>query len=356
MTSPLSRAEQFCERFGLRVPILLAPMAGACPPSLSIAVAKAGGMGSAGALLMSAAAIAAWMQEFRSSSNGAVQLNLWIPDPPPKRDAAHEAKVREFLGRFGPPVAENAGDATPPDFAAQCEALLAAGPAVISSIMGLYPREFVARLKERGITWFATATTVAEALAAEAAGADVIVAQGAEAGGHRGAFDAAAAERRAIGLFALLPAVADAVRVPVVAAGGIGDGRGVTAALVLGASAAQVGTAFLRCPEAKTAQAWADALAHTKPEDTVISRAFSGRPGRSIATHYALAALSPEAPSPAPYPVQRGLTAAMREAAAKEGDVQRMQAWAGQSAAMARAEPAEAVVNRLWEEARKLLA
>jgi nitronate monooxygenase len=354
--TPLSRAEKFCERFGLRVPILLAPMAGACPPSLSIAVAKAGGMGSAGALLMSPSAIAAWMQEFRSSSNGAVQLNLWIPDPPPKRDAAHEGKVREFLGRFGPPVPENAGDATPPDFTGQCEALLAAGPAVISSIMGVYPPEFVARMKERGIVWFATVSTLAEALAVEAAGADVVVAQGAEAGGHRGAFDPAEAERRAVGLFALLPAVVDAVHVPVVAAGGIGDGRGVAAALALGASAAQVGTAFLRCPEAKTAPAWADALANTRPEDTVISRAFSGRPGRSIATTYALAARSPEAPAPAPYPVQRGLTAAMRESATKEGDVQRMQAWAGQSAALARAEPAEDVVNRLWEDARKMLA
>src|SRR5947209_13203769 len=196
MTSPLSRAEQFCERFGLRMPILLAPMAGACPPSLSIAVAKAGGMGSAGALLMSPAAIAAWMQEFRSSSNGAVQLNLWIPDPPPQRDAAHEGKLRDFLGRFGPPVPENAGDAAPPDFAAQCDALLAAGPAVISSIMGVYPAEFVARMKQRGIVWFATASTVAEALSAQAAGADVIIAQGAEAGGHRGAFSAAEAERR----------------------------------------------------------------------------------------------------------------------------------------------------------------
>jgi nitronate monooxygenase len=356
MTSPLLRAESFCERFGLRVPILLAPMAGACPASLSIAVAKAGGMGSAGALLMPPAAIAAWMQEFRSSSNGAVQLNLWIPDPPPKRDAVHETRVREFLGRFGPPVAEGAGDATPPDFTAQCEALLAAGPAAVSSIMGLYPPEFVTQLKERGIAWFATASTVAEALAAEAAGADVIVAQGAEAGGHRGAFDATQAERRAVGLFALLPAVVDAVRLPVVAAGGIGDGRGIAAALALGASAAQIGTAFLRCPEAKTAPAWADALANTRPEDTVISRAFSGRPGRSIATEYALAALAPNAPAPAPYPVQRGLTAAMREAATKEGDVQRMQAWAGQSAALARAEPAEDVVNRLWEDARKLLA
>lgn len=356
MMSPISRAEEFCQRFGLRVPILLAPMAGACPPSLSIAVAKAGGMGAAGALLMSPSAIAKWMQDFRAYSNGAVQLNLWIPDPPPVRDAAHEAKVREFLGRFGPPVPENAGDATPPDFAAQCEALLQAGPAVVSSIMGVYPKDFVARLKERGIAWFATATTVTEAVAAEAAGADVIVAQGAEAGGHRGAFDAGEAERRAVGLFALLPAVVDAVRLPVVATGGIGDGRGVAAALALGASAAQVGTAFLRCPEAKLAPAWADALARTRPEDTVISRAFSGRPGRSIATDYALAALAPDAPAPAPYPVQRGLTAAMREAAVKENDVQRMQVWAGQSAAMARAEPAEDVVARLWQEARKLLA
>jgi nitronate monooxygenase len=125
---------------------------------------------------------------------------------------------------------------------------------------------------------------------------------------------------------------------------------------LLGASAAQVGTAFLRCPEAKTAPAWADALANTRPEDTLISRAFSGRAGRSIATAYALAAIAPDAPPPAPYPVQRGLTAAMRETATKEGDVQRMQAWAGQSAALARAEPAGDVVERLWEEARRLLA
>src|SRR3954465_6304070 len=106
MTSPLSRAAEFCERFGLRVPILLAPMAGACPASLSIAVAKAGGMGAAGALLMSPTAIPPGGQEVRVSSNRAGHPHLWIPDPPPKRDAAREAKVREFLGRFGPPVPE----------------------------------------------------------------------------------------------------------------------------------------------------------------------------------------------------------------------------------------------------------
>src|SRR5581483_7178824 len=114
------------------------------------------------------------------------------------------------------------------------------------------------------------------------------------------------------GLFALLPAVADAVRLPVVATGGIADGRGVAAALVLGASAVQIGTGLLRSPEAKTHPAWADALAATHPEDTILTRAFSGRTGRSIATEYALAASSGTAPRPAPYPVQRGLTAPMR--------------------------------------------
>jgi len=354
--SPLLRARAFCDRFGLQSPILMAPMAGACPPALAIAIANAGGMGACGALLMQPDAIAAWVGAFRAASNGALQLNLWIPDPPPARDAKAEARIRTFLARFGPEVADNAGDTTPPDAAAQREALLAANPAVVSSIMGLYPPDFVAALKARGVAWFATVTTVAEALAAEQAGADVIVAQGAEAGGHRGAFEAADAERRAVGLFALLPAVADAVRVPVVATGGIADGRGVSAALVLGASAAQVGTGFLRCPEAGLAPAWAEAIGRARPEDTMLTRAFSGRAGRAIATDYVRAAASPDAPAPAPYPVQRGLTAAMRAAAAKAGDVQRMQAWAGQASCLARAEPAGEVTKQLWDEARALLA
>lgn len=353
--SPLLRAEAFCERFGLRAPVLLAPMAGASPPSLSAAVANAGGLGACGALLMQPAAILNWATEFRAISDGPFQLNLWIPDPEPRRDPDHETKISAFLTQWGPQVAPGAGDATPPDFAPQCEALLQAAPPIVSSVMGLYPPEFVARLKQCGISWWANISTLAEARAAEDAGADVIVAQGMEAGGHRGCFDAGKAEAGMIGLFALVPAVADAVKVPVVATGGIADARGAAAALLLGASAVQIGTGFLRCPEAKLHPAWADALARTAPEDTLVSRAFSGRAGRSIATAYVLAAAAPSAPVPAPYPVQRGLTQAMRDQAVTTGDVNRMQAWAGQSAMLAPTEPAGDVVRAILDGARTLL-
>ena len=222
-------------------------------------------------------------------------------------------------------------------------------------VMGLFAPEFVAKLKARRIAWFASVSTVREARAAEAAGADVIVAQGFEAGGHRACFDAASAERTQAGLFSLLPAVVDALSVPVVATGGIADARGVAAAFMLGASAVQIGTAFLRSPEAKIHPAWAAALAGTTPEDTVVSRVFSGRAGRSIANDYVVSAISADAPAPAPYPIQRGLTAAMRQEAQKTGDIQRMQAWAGQSAALARQAPAGVLVQQIWGGAQALL-
>jgi nitronate monooxygenase len=341
-------ARSFCARYGLRLPILLSPMAGVPAPELSAAIARAGGMGACGALLMKPEAILAWANDQRSRTNGAFQLNLWIPDPAPSRDPANEARLREFLGRFGPPVAAGASDATPPDFDAQCEALLQAGPAVVSSIMGLYPAPYVAKLKARGIAWFANATTVAEAKAAREAGADAIVAQGAEAGGHRGAFDAARAEAEAIGLFALLPAILSAVDVPVIAAGGIADARGMAAAFAMGASAVQIGTGFLRTPEAGIPPAWADALGAATPESTRLTRAFSGRAGRALATEYVRAASASDAPTPAPYPVQRGLTQAMRDAASKANDLSHMQAWAGQSAGLAKAAPAADLAASLW--------
>lgn len=175
---PLARALHFASWLGIRVPILLAPMSGACPPSLSIAVADAGGLGACGALMMPPDDILTWSREFRAKSEGHFQLNLWIPDPSPVRNIDLEQLQREFLATWGPPVPAEAGDSPLQDFEAQCQAMLQAAPKVISSIMGLYEPEFVSELKTRGILWFATATTVAEAKAAEAAGADAVVAQG----------------------------------------------------------------------------------------------------------------------------------------------------------------------------------
>ena len=252
------------------------------------------------------------------------------------RDFELEKPQREFLATWGPAVPPEAGEVKLPDFEAQCQAVLAAAPKAISSIMGVYPPPFVSEMKAQGILWFATATTVAEAKAEEAAGADAIIAQGMEAGGHRGAFRADDAEQQMVGLMALLPQVADAVAVPVIAAGGIADARGIAAALILGASAVQIGTGFLRSPEAKTHPAYAERLARTEANDTMVTRAFSGRPGRSVATAYVRAAAASDAPRSAPYPVQRGLTQAMRQEALKAGDADRMQMWAGQSAKLAR--------------------
>ena len=179
MIASRQRALEFCGRFGLRVPILQAPMASASPPALGAAVANAGGMGGMGALQSGPAEIAAWAAAFRAGSNGAFQVNLWVPDAPPERDAAREEAVRAALGRLGaePPPAGDGPFIL--DFAAQQAALLAVRPPVVSTIMGLWDADFAAELKARGILWICNATSLAEAREAEAAGADAIIAQGA---------------------------------------------------------------------------------------------------------------------------------------------------------------------------------
>lgn len=355
MKAAISRAEEFCHRFGLRVPILMAPMAGACPPALAIAIGKAGGLGACGVVSMTPSEITAWAQAVRAGTDAPFQFNHWIPGPKLVRDAEAEAATRAFLGQWGPPVAADVGDTPLPVFADQCQAMLDARPAVISSIMGVYDQDFVAEMKRRGIAWFATATTAAEARAAAEAGADVIVAQGAEAGGHRGSFRAEDADRALVGLMALVPAIVDAVDLPVVATGGIADARGTAAAFMLGASAVQIGTGFLRCPEAGLNPVWADMLSRTAPEQTRLTNTITGRFARCVENDYVRAAASSSAPPPAPYPVQRFLTGNLRLAAQANADASRMMAWSGQSARLARAEPAASVVADIWSATRKLL-
>ncbi|MDN5859085.1 MAG: nitronate monooxygenase [Pseudonocardia sp.] len=343
------RVAGFCERYGLRVPILAAPMAGACPPELAIAVAQAGGMGACGVVLDGPERIADWMARFRAGSGGSVQLNTWVPDAPAD-DTPRVAAASGFLARLGSPGAE---PRPLPEFAGQCAAMLDARPTAVSSIMGRFDTDYVRRLHDAGIAWFAVATTLADALAAQDAGADAVVAQGMEAGGHRGTPDPDAAESVDVGLFALVPHLADRLDVPVIATGGITDGRGVAAALTLGASAVQVGTALLRSPEAGINAQWSAALADLAPEATTPTRAYSGRLGRAVRTPYVAAWEALDAPNPAPYPHQRMLVGQMR--AGDRGSVDPVNFWAGQSAALARQAAAEEIVTAMWRDADALL-
>jgi nitronate monooxygenase len=211
----------------------------------------------------------------------------------------------------------------------------------------------VERLHRVGTVVGVTVTTAEEARAGESTGVDFIVAQGAEAGGHRATFLPAAGDGL-VGVAALVPEVCDTVRLPVVAAGGIADGRGLVAALVLGACAAQMGTAFLLCPEAGTSAPYREALRRAHAQDTVITTAFSGRPARGIANRMTdeLAGRR-DLPS---YPVLNALTRELRLAATRRGDARFLSLWAGQGLRLARAEPADAVVARVTEEAARVLS
>jgi len=354
VTTARQRAQEFCDRFGLRVPIVQAPMAAACPTELAIAVAEAGGMGAAGVLRDSPSVITQWAERFRGGSAGPFQLNIWIPDKPLADARERHRRIeqaRDFLARFGTP-----GQAAPdyPDYEAQCEAMLAARPTVISSIMGIFEPDYVHRMHGQGIAWFACATKLEDALAAQEAGADAIVAQGMEAGGHRGTFNQDDAERTDIGLFALLPWLADHLRVPIIAAGGIADGRAVAAALTLGAGAVQVGTALLRCPETGISKQWSAALHGLAPDATVTTRAYTGRLARAAATPYLVAWTQPGAPRPAPFPDQLRLVTQWR-LGSPDGGVDKHNYWAGQSAALATENPAGQVVAGMWRDASDLL-
>ncbi len=354
-SSPLLRAEAFVERLGCTCPILLAPMAGVSGTALSAAVIQAGGVGGCGAVDVTPAQIKAWASELRGRVAGPFQINLWVPGAPHSHDQEAEERQRAFLRQWGPEP-YSLDSAVLPNFEEQCRAILEAAPKVASSMMGLFAPRFVEQLKAAGIAWWATVTTVAEARLAADAGADALIVQGLEAGGHRGSFDPKEALTHQVGLFTLLPQVCDAVAVPVIAAGGIADGRTVAAALVLGASAVQVGTAFLRTDEAGLPEVYRTELSCLEPHSAVLTASFSGRYGRAVNNSFVWASQGNGVSVPLPFPEQFLMTRAMREEATRHNDIGRMSMWAGQSAALGQSGPATMLAYQMWRDARALLS
>ncbi len=342
--------------FGSRLPIVQAPMAGGPDsPALAAAVSNAGGLGSLGCAYLSTAQIEAIVDETRRLTTRPFALNLFVRRADADDDAAAEARVTPVLQplrrELGLPDAIVLG-AAPPPFDAQLEAVLRAAPAVFSFTFGILTRDEVQALRARKIAVVGTATHVEEADALAEVGVDAICTQGAEAGGHRGTF-LGRFEDALVGTMALLPQVVQRTQLPVVAAGGIMDGRGVRAALALGATAAQLGTAFMLCPEAGTSAAHRDAIASDMARRTVVTRAFSGRPARGIRNRMTDVF---EVTPPAAFPQQQRLTAQLRLFATDAGRTDLMQLWAGQGAALARGMPAAELVESIAREAGLTLA
>ncbi|MBN5223550.1 nitronate monooxygenase [Serratia ureilytica] len=332
MTAPSA----FARELGLRYPIVQGPMNGASPPALAVAVSNAGALGSCAAALFSPAVILERVQQIRAQTAAPFNINLFLldeqhPDLAELKRAQHLLRpFREALGLSEPPMptqfAENNRD--------QIAALLEAAPPVVSFTFGVLPRATVTQFKKAGSRVIGTATTVAEARAWEEAGADFVCVSGAEAGGHRPTF-LGDIEQSCVGLMALLPQVVAAVKIPAIAAGGIMNGRGIAAAQLLGAQAAQLGTAFLCSPESGIAEAWRAALRNAGDDSTRLTRAFSGRPARGIVNDF-MRQMRAEEAQILPYPVQNALTGDIRQAAAKAGRAEFMSLWAGQGVGLAR--------------------
>ena len=344
-------------RLGIEHPIIQAPMAGGTTtPELVAAVSNSGGLGSIGAGYMAPDAIAEAIDRTRALTNRPFAVNLFIPGAfSINTDAIGQANAR--LDRFRHELAiERPAPPTryAPPFDDQFEVVAQAGVAVFSFTFGQLDAARIARLQAAGTVVIGTATTVAEARALAHEGVDMIVAQGSEAGGHRGTF-LGTFEQALIGTMALVPQVVDAVDVPVIASGGIMDGRGLAAATALGAQAAQMGSAFLTCRESGAKPAHKKALLDAGDRATVVTRAFSGKPARGLANRFIteMAPLEPELPD---YPVQNAWTKDIRAAAGNAEDDAFMSLWAGQAAALSRDRSAAECVKTVMAEYTQCLA
>lgn len=347
---------EFVRRLGIDHPLLLAPMAGeTAKPALAIAVSNAGALGALGGAYMAPQVLRDAIRAIRAGTQRPFHINLFSPQPwtaDPARMAAYRAELGQAhaaLGLGAPDLPNSYQES----FEAQFEVVLEEAPPVFSTTFGMLTPEQVAALKSRNILVLGTATTVAEARMQAAAGVDAIIAQGAEAGGHRGSF-LDSVEHSLVGTMALVPQIASAVDLPVIAAGGIGDGRGVAAALCLGASAVALGTTFLLAEEMALSPGYKALLQSEQAENTALTRAFSGRHARGIRNGFLdrMAGRDDIIPD---FPVANAMSKAMRGAASKSGQTDYQSLWAGQAARLARPEPAAAIVARLLAEARQAL-
>jgi nitronate monooxygenase len=345
------------ELFGIEHPIIQAPMAGNTTPELVIAVCEAGGLGSLACaqynLQQARDAIAA----VRTRTRAPINVNFFCharPEPDVVAMLRWRAALAPYYVEHGldPAAAPPAAGRSPfdADFCALVEEFR---PEVVSFHFGLPPKHLLDRVQASGAKIIASATTVAEACWLEAQGCDAVIAMGLEAGGHRGNFLSDDMTRQ-VGLFALLPQIADAVRVPVIAAGGIGDARGIVAALALGASAVQIGTAYLLTPEASVPEVHRAALRGSADDATAITNVFTGRPARGIVNRI-MRKLGPISAMVPEFPLAGGPIAPLRAKTEAEGSGDFINLWSGQAAALAQQMPARALTRKLAHDALEQL-
>jgi nitronate monooxygenase len=343
--------------FGIDVPIVQAPMAGATSPEMVIAVSEAGGLGSLGCAMLDPGQLRTELGIIRQRTARPINVNFFchaVPVPAAEREAAWRKRLEPYYAEFNLDAANApAGPLRAPFDQALCDVVAEFKPPVVSFHFGLPDRGLVARVRDTGAKIICSATSVAEARWLESEGCDAIIAQGYEAGGHRGHFLSSDVAGQA-GTFALVPQVVDAVGVPVIAAGGIADGRGIVAALALGAAAVQIGTAYLLCPESKVTALHREALKLAADNDTVLTNVFTGRPARGIANRFTREAgpMSPQAPQ---FPLAANAAAPLRAAGEARGTGDFSALWAGQAAALGRELGAGELTLRLAAEAGERL-
>lgn len=345
------------ELFGIEHPILQAPMAGAQVSEMTIAVTRAGGLGALPCALLSHEQTEAEIGKIVAAGARPFNLNFFCHAPPvpdPEALTRWHRHLRTYYEDFGldpeaPPPQSNRAP-----FDAQFLTLVERfRPEVVSFHFGLPDPSLLERVKATGAKVISSATTVREAMWLAQRGCDAVIAQGAEAGGHRGMFLATQIAAQ-VGTFALVPQVVDAIDIPVIAAGGVADGRSIAAALALGASAVQVGTAYLRSPEATIAPLHRQALERARDEDTALTNIFTGRPARGVINRV-MSEVGPMSELAPAFPLAGGALVPLRKAAEAQGDDGFQPLWAGQAAALTKAEGAGDITRRLAAEALELL-